>query len=192
MTATPNSTSAEVARVLRSRAGPRFAASSAGRPTSRTQRSPIVTTEIRSRSEIATTVALAAATVGVVYGYDTGSIAGAQLFIPAQFHLSNSVSSGSRHSLAWPDRRRNWRCRQPDRGSLRPQGRDRDRRRRLHRVRHPARSSTGHRVARRDALSARGQHRHLDRRGSGSGSRPSPARSFGSRCFGSPTPRGGT
>ncbi len=40
---------------------------------------------------LAITVALTAATVGVVYGYDTGSIAGALLFIPAHFHLSTAA-----------------------------------------------------------------------------------------------------
>ncbi len=48
--------------------------------------------EVRSGRGIAITVALAAATVGVVYGYDTGSIAGALLFVPAHFHLSTSAT----------------------------------------------------------------------------------------------------
>jgi Na+/glutamate symporter len=39
----------------------------------------MATTQVRTGKGIAVTVALAAATVGVVYGYDTGSIAGALL-----------------------------------------------------------------------------------------------------------------
>lgn len=45
-----------------------------------------------SRRGLAVTIALAAATVGVVYGYDTGSIAGALLFIPHAFGLSTSAT----------------------------------------------------------------------------------------------------
>ena len=52
----------------------------------------MATMEVRTGRGIAITVALAAATVGVVYGYDTGSIAGALLFVPAQFHLSTSAT----------------------------------------------------------------------------------------------------
>jgi len=37
-------------------------------------------------------IAAAAGTIGVVYGYDTGSIAGALLFIPAHFHLSTAAT----------------------------------------------------------------------------------------------------
>ncbi len=44
------------------------------------------------RRGLGITVALTAATVGVVYGYDTGSIAGALLFIPAQFKLSTAAT----------------------------------------------------------------------------------------------------
>jgi sugar porter (SP) family MFS transporter len=40
---------------------------------------------------LAITISLTAATVGVVYGYDTGSIAGALLFIPKQFNLSTNA-----------------------------------------------------------------------------------------------------
>src|SRR5690349_25029859 len=40
------------------------------------------------RGGLAMSVALTAAIVGVVYGYDTGSIAGALLFIPKDFSLS--------------------------------------------------------------------------------------------------------
>jgi sugar porter (SP) family MFS transporter len=38
------------------------------------------------------TIALTAATIGVIYGYDTGSIAGALLFIPARFNLSTGAT----------------------------------------------------------------------------------------------------
>ena len=41
---------------------------------------------------LSTTIALTAATIGVIYGYDTGSIAGALLFIPARFNLSTSAT----------------------------------------------------------------------------------------------------
>ncbi len=44
------------------------------------------------RRGLGITIALTAATVGVVYGYDTGSIAGALLFIPAQFKLSTAAT----------------------------------------------------------------------------------------------------
>ena len=40
---------------------------------------------------LAITISLAAATVGVVYGYDTGSIAGALLFLPKVFKLSTNA-----------------------------------------------------------------------------------------------------
>ncbi len=40
---------------------------------------------------LAITISLTAATVGVVYGYDTGSIAGALLFLPKQFNLSTNA-----------------------------------------------------------------------------------------------------
>ena len=41
---------------------------------------------------MALAVAIAAGTVGVVYGYDTGSIAGALLFIPQQFGLGTTAT----------------------------------------------------------------------------------------------------
>jgi sugar porter (SP) family MFS transporter len=46
---------------------------------------------MRSRN-LSVTVALTAATIGVIYGYDTGSIAGALLFIPAHFGLSTAAT----------------------------------------------------------------------------------------------------
>ncbi|MBV9416926.1 MAG: sugar porter family MFS transporter [Solirubrobacterales bacterium] len=45
-----------------------------------------------TRRGMGITVALTAAIVGVVYGYDTGSIAGALLFVPAQFNLSTTAT----------------------------------------------------------------------------------------------------
>jgi sugar porter (SP) family MFS transporter len=51
----------------------------------------MVATQLRSGRGLAITIALTAATVGVVYGYDTGSIAGALLFVPAQFKLSTTA-----------------------------------------------------------------------------------------------------
>jgi SP family arabinose:H+ symporter-like MFS transporter len=44
------------------------------------------------RRGLAVTIAVTAATVGIIYGYDTGSIAGALLFIPAQFKLSTAAT----------------------------------------------------------------------------------------------------
>jgi sugar porter (SP) family MFS transporter len=46
---------------------------------------------MRSRN-LSVTIALTAATIGVIYGYDTGSIAGALLFIPAHFDLSTAAT----------------------------------------------------------------------------------------------------
>src|SRR5579875_972980 len=48
--------------------------------------------ERQTTSRNAIAVALAAGTVGVVYGYDTGSIAGALLFVPKQFHLGTNAT----------------------------------------------------------------------------------------------------
>jgi sugar porter (SP) family MFS transporter len=44
------------------------------------------------RRTLSFTIALAAATIGVIYGYDTGSIAGALLFIPSRFGLSTGAT----------------------------------------------------------------------------------------------------
>jgi sugar porter (SP) family MFS transporter len=41
---------------------------------------------------LSVTIALTAATIGVIYGYDTGSIAGALLFIPDRFGLSTQAT----------------------------------------------------------------------------------------------------
>ncbi|MBV8946291.1 MAG: MFS transporter, partial [Solirubrobacterales bacterium] len=45
-----------------------------------------------TRRGMGITIALTAAIVGIVYGYDTGSIAGALLFVPAQFSLSTTAT----------------------------------------------------------------------------------------------------
>lgn len=47
--------------------------------------------KVRSTRKLAITISLTAATVGVVYGYDTGSIAGALLFLPKEFKLSTNA-----------------------------------------------------------------------------------------------------
>jgi len=44
------------------------------------------------RSRLSFTIAITAATIGVIYGYDTGSIAGALLFIPDRFNLSTPAT----------------------------------------------------------------------------------------------------
>jgi sugar porter (SP) family MFS transporter len=44
------------------------------------------------RRTLSFTIALTAATIGVIYGYDTGSIAGALLFIPSRFDLSTGAT----------------------------------------------------------------------------------------------------
>jgi sugar porter (SP) family MFS transporter len=44
------------------------------------------------RRTLSFTIALTAATIGVIYGYDTGSIAGALLFIPNRFNLSTGAT----------------------------------------------------------------------------------------------------
>jgi sugar porter (SP) family MFS transporter len=51
----------------------------------------MTSTKVRTTKGLAITISLTAATVGVVYGYDTGSIAGALLFLPKQFNLSTNA-----------------------------------------------------------------------------------------------------
>ena len=41
-----------------------------------------------ARPNRSTLVAITAAIIGIIYGYDLGNISGALLFIPAEFHLS--------------------------------------------------------------------------------------------------------
>ena len=48
--------------------------------------------EVTRRGGLALSVAVTAAMVGVVYGYDTGSIAGALLFVPKDFSLSTTAT----------------------------------------------------------------------------------------------------
>src|ERR1700712_3035685 len=50
---------------------------------------------------LARRVALSAAAIGVIYGYDTGVVAGALLFIPKQLHLTTSETSFIATSLAF-------------------------------------------------------------------------------------------
>jgi sugar porter (SP) family MFS transporter len=50
------------------------------------------TTKTPNTRGLAIIVSLTAATVGVVYGYDTGSIAGALLFVPKEFNLSTTAT----------------------------------------------------------------------------------------------------
>ncbi len=52
----------------------------------------MTSTKVRSTRGLAITVSLTAATIGVVYGYDTGSIAGALLFVPKEFGLSTNAT----------------------------------------------------------------------------------------------------
>jgi sugar porter (SP) family MFS transporter len=50
---------------------------------------------MRARADtrsLSITIALTAATIGVIYGYDTGSIAGALLFVPQHFGLSTTAT----------------------------------------------------------------------------------------------------
>src|SRR5581483_5001657 len=50
-------------------------------------------TESTLSSRLGMLVAFSAAAIGVIYGYDTGVIAGVLLFVPKQFHLSTSQTS---------------------------------------------------------------------------------------------------
>ncbi len=61
-----------------------------------------VTKQLRTAggSTLARRVALSAAAVGVIYGYDTGVVAGALLFIPKQLHLTTSQTSFIATALA--------------------------------------------------------------------------------------------
>ena len=52
------------------------------------------------RSRLTRKVALSAAAIGVIYGYDTGVVAGALLFIPKEMHLSTSETSSIATTLA--------------------------------------------------------------------------------------------
>jgi sugar porter (SP) family MFS transporter len=52
------------------------------------------------QSRVTAKVALSAAAIGVIYGYDTGVVAGALLFIPKQLHLSTSETSSIATTLA--------------------------------------------------------------------------------------------
>jgi len=51
-------------------------------------------------SRLGLLIAVSAAAIGVIYGYDTGVVAGALLFVPRQFHLSTSETSSIATSVA--------------------------------------------------------------------------------------------
>jgi sugar porter (SP) family MFS transporter len=52
------------------------------------------------RSNLGLVVAISAAAIGVIYGYDTGIVAGVLLFVPDQFHLSTAETSSVATSVA--------------------------------------------------------------------------------------------
>lgn len=54
----------------------------------------------RFGSRIGLVVAVSAGALGVIYGYDTGVIAGALLFVPKQFHLSTAETSSIATAVA--------------------------------------------------------------------------------------------
>src|SRR5689334_7018058 len=51
-------------------------------------------------SRLGVIIAISAAAIGVIYGYDTGVIAGVLLFVPDQFHLSTSETSSIATAVA--------------------------------------------------------------------------------------------
>src|SRR3954463_2547290 len=51
-------------------------------------------------SRLGVIIAISAAAIGVIYGYDTGVIAGVLLFVPDQFHLSTSETSAIATTVA--------------------------------------------------------------------------------------------
>ena len=59
-----------------------------------------VATESRYGSRLGVLVAVSAAAIGVIYGYDTGVVAGALLFVPKQFHLSTAETSSIATAVA--------------------------------------------------------------------------------------------
>ncbi len=54
----------------------------------------------RFGSRLGVLVAVSAAAIGIIYGYDTGVVAGALLFVPKQFHLSTSETSSIATAVA--------------------------------------------------------------------------------------------
>lgn len=56
--------------------------------------------ERRFGSRVGLVVAISAGALGVIYGYDTGVIAGALLFIPKEFHLSTAQTSSIATAVA--------------------------------------------------------------------------------------------
>jgi sugar porter (SP) family MFS transporter len=63
-------------------------------------RQSAVATESRFGSRLGVLVAVSAAAIGVIYGYDTGVVAGALLFVPKQFHLSTAETSSIATAVA--------------------------------------------------------------------------------------------
>ncbi len=57
-------------------------------PTQTGTKSPSMLAVLRSTGRFGVLVALTAASIGVIYGYDLGAIAGALLFLPKHFHIS--------------------------------------------------------------------------------------------------------
>ena len=57
-------------------------------------------TQSRAGFRLGTLVAVTAAAIGVIYGYDTGVVAGALLFVPKAFHLSTSETSSIATAVA--------------------------------------------------------------------------------------------
>ncbi len=54
----------------------------------------------RFRSQLGVLIALTAGAIGVIYGYDTGVVAGALLFVPKEFNLSTSGTSSIATAVA--------------------------------------------------------------------------------------------
>ena len=63
-----------------------------------TSTSPKAAAPLRSR--LGLVVAISAAAVGIIYGYDTGVIAGVLLFVPDEFHLSTTGTSSIATAVA--------------------------------------------------------------------------------------------
>ncbi len=66
----------------------------------RGQPQPANTVEARLGSRLGVIIAISAAAIGVIYGYDTGVIAGVLLFVPKQFDLSTSETSSIATAVA--------------------------------------------------------------------------------------------
>ena len=59
-------------------------------------------TETRKTPRLAVLVGIAAASVGIIYGYDLSNIAGAMLFIPKEFDLDTAAGKTAlSRSVVW-------------------------------------------------------------------------------------------